>query len=93
MSKSGGETKPADFEAVKTRLEEIARAIDDDSLSLDEALDLYEEAVKLGLAASDLLETGIEVEDEPAEAPQDAPTETPGVNPGVAPTADAVDAD
>ena len=59
-----------DFEAVKARLEEIANAVDDESLSLDEALDLYEEAVKLGLQASNLLETGIVIEDEPEpEAP------------------------
>ena len=38
---------------------EIADAVDDESLSLDEALDLYEEAVALGLKASDLLEAGI----------------------------------
>ncbi len=55
-----------EFEGVKTRLEEIAREVDDENLSLDEALDLYEEAVKLGLQASDLLEAGIVVE---AEAP------------------------
>ena len=58
----------SEFEAVKTRLEEIAEAVDDENLSLDEALDLYEEAVKLGLQASDLLEVGIVVEEEAAEA-------------------------
>ena len=61
MSSSG---QPADFEAVKSRLAEIADAVDDESLSLDAALDLYEEAVTLGMQASDLLETGIEVPDE-----------------------------
>ena len=50
-----------DFAAVKTRLAEIAEAVSDESLPLDEALDLYEEAVALGLQASDLLETGIVV--------------------------------
>ena len=53
--------KGLDFEAVKTRLAEIADAVGDDSLSLDDALDLYEEAVALGLQAGDLLETGIDV--------------------------------
>ena len=48
------------FESVKARLAEIAEAVDDEGLSLDDALDLYEEAVALGLQASDLLETGIE---------------------------------
>lgn len=59
--------QPTEFEKAKTRLEEIARAVDDENLSLDEALDLYEEAVKLGLQASNLLDIGIVVEEEPAE--------------------------
>ena len=65
--------QPGDFESVKTRLAEIADAVDDESLSLDEALDLYEEAVALGLQASDLLETGIEVPEEPEEEPEEQP--------------------
>lgn len=48
-----------DFESVKTRLAEIADIVGDENLSLDDALDLYEEAVALGLKASDLLEIGI----------------------------------
>ena len=52
--------EPNEFEAVKKRLEEIVHAVDDDDLPLDDALDLYEEAVKLGLKASSLLEVGIE---------------------------------
>ena len=55
----------SEFAAVKARLEEIARAVDDENLPLDDALDLYEEAVKLGLKASSLLEVGIVVEEEP----------------------------
>jgi len=54
----------SEFAAVKERLEEIARAVDDENLPLDDALDLYEEAVKLGLKASSLLEVGIVVEEE-----------------------------
>lgn len=57
---SSDQQKP-DFESVKARLSEIADVIDDESLSLDDALDLYEEAVALGLQASDLLETGVVV--------------------------------
>ena len=53
---------PRDFGGVKERLEEIAQAVSDESLPLDEALDLYEEAVALGLKASDLLEEGIRVD-------------------------------
>lgn len=52
------------FDAVKQRLEAIAEAVGDESLSLDEALDLYEEAITLGLKASDLLDLGIEIEEE-----------------------------
>ena len=54
-----------EFEAVKERLEEIVRAVEDDEMPLDDALDLYEEAVKLGLQVSSLLESAIAVEDEP----------------------------
>lgn len=59
-----------DFGSVKDRLAEIAQAVDDENLSLDAALDLYEEAVALGLKASDLLETGIKTAEE--EAPADS---------------------
>lgn len=48
------------FEAVKARLDEIVDAVGSDDVPLDDALVLYEEAVALGLRASDLLETGIE---------------------------------
>ena len=60
------------FESVKTRLAEIAEAIDDENMPLDEALDLYEEAVALGLQASDLLETGVVVDDAAAEGAAEA---------------------
>ena len=42
------------FEAVKSRLDEIVDAVSSDELELDAALALYEEAVGLGLRASDL---------------------------------------
>ena len=61
----------ADFKSVKSRIAEIAEAVEDESLSLDDALDLYEEAVALGLKASDLLEVGITPEEEAEEAVQD----------------------
>lgn len=51
------------FEAVKARLDEIVEAVGDENLPLDEALDLYEEAVALGMRASDLLEVGISLEE------------------------------
>lgn len=50
------------FEAVKTRLDEIVDAVGDEELALDDALALYEEAVGLGLRASDLLEDNIEAQ-------------------------------
>jgi len=74
VEQAGGAEQPNKFESVRMRLEEIAREVDDESLSLDEALDLYEEAVKLGLQASDLLEAGIIVEYEPE---QDGAVEGP----------------
>lgn len=56
-----------DFEAIKLRLEEIVTAVSDESISLDDALDLYEEAVELGMRISDVLEDGIEVDAEASE--------------------------
>ena len=46
------------FEDLKTRLDEIVALVSDDSLPLDEALDLYEEAVGIGLSASRIMEEG-----------------------------------
>ena len=63
------------FDEVKSRLDEIVDAVSDESLSLDDALSLYEEAVGLGLRASDLLEEHIEAqraEDEEIEASAEA---------------------
>ena len=65
-----------DFKGVKERLQQIAEAVDDPELSLDDALDLYEEAVALGLQASDLLEVGI-TEEEAQAAAADAQPEAP----------------
>ena len=53
----------ATFEDVKARLDQIVDAVGDDSLPLDDALALYEEAVGLGLRASELLEENIEARD------------------------------
>lgn len=47
------------FEDLKTRLDEIVEAVNDESKTLDETLDLYEEAVKLGMQASSLLEEDV----------------------------------
>lgn len=44
------------FEEVRSRLDEIVDEVNAEGISLDEALALYEEAVKLGLSACDLSE-------------------------------------
>lgn len=44
------------FAVVKSRLEEIVEVVTDESTSLDDALALYEEAVKLSMRASQVLE-------------------------------------
>lgn len=59
------------FEDVKTRLDEIVDAVGDESISLDAALDLYEEAVKLGMQASTLLEEGIAAQADAADQAED----------------------
>ena len=46
----------SEFSALRARLEEIASAVTADDISLDDALDLYEEAAKLGAQATDALE-------------------------------------
>lgn len=49
----------ASFEDMKDRLDEIVSLVSDDSLPLDEALNLYEEAVGIGLRASRIMEEGL----------------------------------
>ena len=63
------------FDSVRDRLDEIVKAVNAPDITLDAALALYEEAVKLGLAACDLSEEGAEellAQDESAEAAGDA---------------------
>jgi exodeoxyribonuclease VII small subunit len=50
---------PESFEEVKTRLDEIVEAVSSDTIPLEDALKLYEEAVDLGLVASSLLEENL----------------------------------
>ena len=67
------------FEDIKTRLGEIVSLVSDDSLPLDEALDLYEEAVGIGLQGSRIMEEGIAEKEaeQAAQALRDAiPSET-----------------
>ncbi len=49
----------ATFVEVKSRLNEIADEVSRDDITLDDALALYEEAVKLGLEACNLSENDI----------------------------------
>lgn len=60
-----------DFGAVKARLEEIAQIVGNDDVPLDEALDLFEEAVSLGMQVSDLLEVGVITDAESADQTAD----------------------
>ena len=59
----------ATFDDVRTRLDEIVDAVSAEDISLDDALALYEEAVKLGLSACDLSERDIEETSAPSAAP------------------------
>lgn len=45
------------FADIRDRLDEIATQVRGDDMPLDAALDLYDEAVKLGMKATELLET------------------------------------
>ncbi len=45
------------FTQIRDRLEEIATQVKADDMSLDTALDLYDEAVKLGMKATEMLES------------------------------------
>ena len=44
------------FSDIRDRLEDIATQVRGDELSLDSALDLYDEAVRLSMKATELLE-------------------------------------
>ena len=48
-----------DLKAVKSRLDQIVEAVSDDSIPLDDALSFYEEAVKLGMKASEIMEADL----------------------------------
>ena len=48
-----------DYSQLKERLDQIVEAVSNEGISLDDALSLYEEAVKLGSKASALIEQDI----------------------------------
>lgn len=53
------QTDVHDLKAVKSRLDAIVDAVSDESISLDDALAYYEEAVKLGMKASAIMEADL----------------------------------
>ena len=59
------------FSGIRNRLEEIATQVRGDELSLDNALDLYDEAVKLSMKATELLEN-IDVNDKDGGSEEDS---------------------
>ena len=61
---------PQGFDAMKARLDEIVEEVSAEGISLDDALALYEEAVKLGLAACDVSEADILVSPDAPEGEQ-----------------------
>lgn len=48
------------FDAVRNRLEAIVNEVNAEGITLDDALKLYEEAIKLGLQACDMSEEDAE---------------------------------
>lgn len=62
----------ANFDDIKQRLDEIADRVSQEGIDLDEALSLYEEAVKLGIAACDVSEIDAEVEQAEGDAAGEA---------------------
>ena len=62
--------EPETFDEASRRIDEIARAVSDSQAPLDELLDLFDEAARLGLAASDLMEQDIRVFPEQDAEPQ-----------------------
>lgn len=59
---------PTSFGTVTDRLSEIAEIMEDETMPLDDALDLLEEAVALGMQASSLLESDMSERDAEDEA-------------------------
>lgn len=76
---------PQGFDAMKSRLDEIVDEVSAEGISLDEALALYEEAVKLGLSACDVSEADIlsgEQEEPAGEAGSESASASEAEGPG-----------
>lgn len=54
-----------DYENIEGRLKEIEEKITTENLDMDESLELYEEAVNLGMKASQTIENNVLVNNEP----------------------------
>lgn len=50
------DTANPNFQDIRSRLEEIVEEVSSETISLDDALGLYEEAVRLGMAACEVSE-------------------------------------
>ena len=86
---------PQGFDAMKSRLDEILEEVSAEGVSLDDALALYEEAVKLGLAACDVSEADILVPEdtEPADGESEANVEAPSGAEGASEPSDGMAAE
>ena len=60
---SQNDVQATSFEEVNDRLKQIVEAVSDEELPLDEALDLFDEAVALGMKASEMMEDDIAARD------------------------------
>ena len=69
------------FEDVHERLSEIVDEVSAEDISLDDALKLYEEAVKLGLSACDLSEQDLDAFQATEEEGESSPAEECGATP------------
>ena len=52
-------TQQVNFDEIKQRLGEIKADISDENISLDDSIKLYEEAVKLGMKATDSVDKNL----------------------------------
>lgn len=69
---------PESFDDMKSRLDEITNKVADSDTSLDEALELFEEAVNIGMLACDMAEIPVQSEEsDSAEETATASDETP----------------
>lgn len=71
---AGSVESAGSYEELKARLDQIVEAVSANDLPLDDALDLYEEAVKLGMRASELIEQDARLDQ--SKEPEHEPTDS-----------------